>query len=490
MKTPCIHWTYVLLAMVGPAVWGQAALHPEYVFEPVASTLDGYGFVDLARPSIDTAGNVAFLGTKPSESGVYVAADGADPQLRLSVGSEMSGSDYTFHFLGPPTIDEGAVTVFGRSSASELRGVYRHDGSSLSLIADTTMPSTPLAGSFATFMQPTLCGDVTAFIATDAVGTKGIYASRGGELEIAFDPTIPLPSGEMVNVSSAPLGIMEHRVLFSANPRGIYEADLNSGSVTRRVGPDTMTPNGLSLGYCNSISVDGNDFAFIGYAQTVQDPSSIYAVQAGSLRTVVDANTPCPGSDATFDHWSSPGISMGSVTFLGESFADPNSRAIYREFDGRLERIVGVGDDLDGRAIETIAFGDGSGAGNALAGETFALKLAFSDATEAIYTIRPMGPLLLGDMNADNVLSIDDLQPFLTALADRNSFAAAWPGVNADRVGDIDASGSLGIDDLQPFLVLLASDTAVPEPGALALLSAGALTLWRSCRRRTLTTAA
>jgi hypothetical protein len=80
--------------------------------------------------------------------------------------------------------------------------------------------------------------------------------------------------------------------------------------------------------------------------------------------------------------------------------------------------------------------------------------------------------LVLGDMNVNDTVTVDDLQPFLLALADADAYEAVYGG-SPDYAGDINGDGKFTVDDLQPFLALLASGSAIPEPATLTLLVAG-----------------
>ncbi len=78
---------------------------------------------------------------------------------------------------------------------------------------------------------------------------------------------------------------------------------------------------------------------------------------------------------------------------------------------------------------------------------------------------------LLGDMNGDGVLDAFDVSPFELALADRNAFLAAYPGVDPDVIGDFDASGALDAFDVGGFEAALAgTPTSVPQPASILLL--------------------
>lgn len=82
---------------------------------------------------------------------------------------------------------------------------------------------------------------------------------------------------------------------------------------------------------------------------------------------------------------------------------------------------------------------------------------------------------LLGDMNVDGVLTLDDVLAFVQALEDPAGYSSLY-GVSPDDRGDVNGDGVFNLGDAEPFAGLfgassLAELTAVPEPttfGAVA----------------------
>ena len=62
------------------------------------------------------------------------------------------------------------------------------------------------------------------------------------------------------------------------------------------------------------------------------------------------------------------------------------------------------------------------------------------------------GPVCpLGDMNCDNAVDLDDINPFVTALVSQQVYHTRYPGcpwLNAD----IDGDGDVNFDDIVPFV--------------------------------------
>jgi hypothetical protein len=58
-------------------------------------------------------------------------------------------------------------------------------------------------------------------------------------------------------------------------------------------------------------------------------------------------------------------------------------------------------------------------------------------------------------MNGDGGVDAFDIEPFVLALTDRNTYIAMFPGINADEVGDTNCDGVLDAFDIEPFITLL-----------------------------------
>ncbi|MEW6252891.1 MAG: M14 family zinc carboxypeptidase, partial [Planctomycetota bacterium] len=67
-----------------------------------------------------------------------------------------------------------------------------------------------------------------------------------------------------------------------------------------------------------------------------------------------------------------------------------------------------------------------------------------------------LGPgWLRGDMNCDDVVNFDDINPFVLALSNPAGYAAAYPQCDIMN-GDVNGDGRVDFDDINPFVALLA----------------------------------
>lgn len=97
---------------------------------------------------------------------------------------------------------------------------------------------------------------------------------------------------------------------------------------------------------------------------------------------------------------------------------------------------------------------------------------------------------LIGDMNGDNLLNEDDINPFVLSLTNRTAHELAYPTVIADAAGDVNGDGSFNLGDVAAFKALFIAPTpppataeAVPEPSGLLLLI-GAVASLLGCHRK------
>ncbi|MCH7686041.1 MAG: hypothetical protein IH899_05065 [Planctomycetes bacterium] len=89
--------------------------------------------------------------------------------------------------------------------------------------------------------------------------------------------------------------------------------------------------------------------------------------------------------------------------------------------------------------------------------------------------VRVVAHTLLGDMNGDGVLDLDDVGPFVQALVNRAAYdAQGFPVADPEAVGDMNGDGAFDLGDTASFSELFggpaaASAFAVPEPSTMSL---------------------
>jgi subtilisin family serine protease len=81
-------------------------------------------------------------------------------------------------------------------------------------------------------------------------------------------------------------------------------------------------------------------------------------------------------------------------------------------------------------------------------------KMRGIDARNTSVWVKPVGPLLPGDLNCDGVVGFKDINPFVLALSDPVAYQAAFPNCNILN-GDINGDGQVNFRDINPFVALL-----------------------------------
>ncbi|MCC7408072.1 MAG: hypothetical protein IT442_08370 [Phycisphaeraceae bacterium] len=92
-----------------------------------------------------------------------------------------------------------------------------------------------------------------------------------------------------------------------------------------------------------------------------------------------------------------------------------------------------------------------------------------------------------GDFNGDDLVNVQDINPFVAALADPGAFHASHPEIDLTQV-DLNGDGLINVQDINPFVAFLAGNGVdvgglmIPEPGGVGVLVAAGVGMMR--RRR------
>jgi hypothetical protein len=93
-----------------------------------------------------------------------------------------------------------------------------------------------------------------------------------------------------------------------------------------------------------------------------------------------------------------------------------------------------------------------------------------------------------GDLNGDQAINFADIGGFVSTLSSIDTFKNNFPWLQAEYISDINEDGPTNFADIGGFVALLAnpppSPVAVPEPGSVSLVVAGAIGLLTIGRRR------
>ena len=233
------------------------------------------------------------------------------------------------------------VTFNIRSSVVGSSGIYIYNnnvaGSSPVAVVtpDDSVPDG--TGKFTSFGDPSLSGNLVAFVGIGGNGENGIYTKN-----IYIRGIRPL--GFIVDINTAIPG-------GTGNFKG-FDAPSLSGNKVAFLGSDS---NGLQGIYTGEIGDEPN--------------------------IVADTSTPIPGGTGKFTSFENPSLSGNWVAFLD---VDGNSRGIYVDRldvdQNSMLKIIATSDVLDGKTITGLSFGH-----EGLSEDKLAFVASFSDGSSGIY---------------------------------------------------------------------------------------------------------
>jgi hypothetical protein len=277
-------------------------------------------------PSLNNSGRLAF----GNDSGVY----SADESGFITIGQPGVGGLSTIR--GDPHIsDNGTVCFAATLPPPAYYATVAGSGGALTTIADSTGPL------YTTWADDSInAAGVVAFSADVRGGVRSIFAGSGGPLTPVFIPdsasSAVFPSindaGSIAFVNRTPSQQILYRsdngvltTIYSHSAGGIY-------SIT----PPSMNNQG-QVAFSEVLSVSGT--------------TAIYLGAGGPVSTVVDGSGP----------YSTFGIfklnDLGQIAFVAA--LDSGIVGIFTGSDPVRDKVIAIGDPLDGTTVIALMFGDG-----------------------------------------------------------------------------------------------------------------------------------
>jgi hypothetical protein len=304
-------------------------------------------FLEVAMAS----GDIAFAANGEfQQSGIYLYSAGSldvvlDRNTRIP-------PEYSLFFEGftEVSLDSGDIVFLARPN-SQVNGIYRYRGGSLSVIADwnTPVPDRP-DKIFSSFSDLTVDSGQVTFIGHSSGGHQGVYSYDGISIHRVVDEDVPFPGGTSNFTSFAHAWTEEGSVAFVGTapgipgPRGVYQHD---GNGIHRVA-DSRTPipggTGTFQRFGSGVSTDAGNVLFTGFGS---DPSGsearwsgVYLASGGSLNAVIDTQTPIPGGAGNFASatLSAESLDGNDIAFLGLDVQ--GNAGIYLQAGGSLKMVA------------------------------------------------------------------------------------------------------------------------------------------------------
>lgn len=402
----------VLLAAVlaGDATRAQAFAVPVqangFRFTPIADTSTpipgGQGNFTRFEPPVISGRTIAFVGRGRNDSqGIYLF-NGRNLVRAVDGNTPIPNGKGKFRYVSedPLAISGGTIVFRGKDDraledpAVEI-GIYAYQNGRLRRIADRRTPIPGGGGRFENLEDPVVSGNRVAFRGSN-LGFKpsqralpkqlinGIYLHNGSRIERVADIRVPIsrqgvPFPLQGFGSFAISGNTLALTRFRLDLGRVAELYLYSGNRLRRI----PTPNGVVF---NSVELatSGRNVLITGQrlvnSQTAID--GLYLYDGRAFRKVVEAGEPAPGMGGRFNaSFVFPSLSGSSLAFNAASEGDRYGAYTFR--DRKLVKILGVGDRLGNRTVESVNLQYRY----AVDGNRIALRVGFGDRAQAIYVV-------------------------------------------------------------------------------------------------------
>jgi hypothetical protein len=308
-----------------------------------------------------------------NKGGLYRWSSGTLSMV-ANTGTLVPGSSTNFaHFLGFSTsfTNFGTVLVFLADDNNQT-GVYELSQGHLRVMADTSMNAPGTTSHFTGFSRPSTPGTWFSGTYETPTGTRSIVYCAGCSPFPLIDGNTPVPGGTG-NFSYAANPEASTEAIFfgiDANQKqGIYRYFYNGPNSHPVLLADTnSTIPGTSKKFAtfdsNSLSISNLGVAF----SAEDDTGRAYIIK----RLLGGTNTNLQTVASDIGH---PPLAMG-----GQYIAYLRQGAIYTDWFGTNQRLIGPGNQLLGKTISSVLIGP-----DAFAGPDIAFAATFTDGSQGLF---------------------------------------------------------------------------------------------------------
>ena len=324
-------WPSLLMAALALLMWTVAAAQGNYTFTRIADTSGPFSLIEGTGPaSINDVGQVVFTAElKTGGTGVFLGSGGP-----VTTVADTSGVFSFFGFASVNGLGQPSFFANKRSFPTVVPGVFAGIGG--------TIPIVTIGGRILEFDGDPFSshsGSLTVITAAlDRFGNaKAIVSGNGGPVTNIADTT----SGLFSDLDLDPRVNGSGQVAF----HGI-RTDQSEGIFIGNGGPPTTIADTSGSFSSFADNPDINDKGDILFQATLKSPGGSFPVNGlflsshGKITTILDSNGPFG------DFGFSPGINVkGQIAFLG------NGSGIFTGDDPVADRVIGIGDPLDGSTV-------------------------------------------------------------------------------------------------------------------------------------------
>ena len=336
----------------------------------------GLTFSGFGDPTLD-GDNVGFTGSASGYSALIEEISGTY-SIAADTNDLVPNSSLTFDAFVDYEYDQGVFAIDARDTNFD-EGIYRLEGGVMTTIADRTTVIPGTSDTFFYFTEVSLDNGVVGFRGKDPFQQVGIYTDSGTGLNTVADTnntTVPDLGGTFTTFQK--LSMNDGVISFSAlgtQGNGVYSFESNLLQTVADAQDFVPGTSDLFL-FFRDVSTKAGLTAFYGES-SLGASGGIYLEDNGQLTTIAELGQSIPNSLGTFNFFSDVMLEEDGVFFHGSG---TTSSAIYYWSDGQLNRVIGGGDTLDGKTVNTTLLST-----DAVDGNSLAFRVLFTDGSWGIY---------------------------------------------------------------------------------------------------------
>jgi hypothetical protein len=337
----------------------------------------------LAAPSRMTT-VTAFPASTSAGSGIFEITPNFITAATTTNSSIPGGTGNFTSFAPNPTSvsDSGDSFLASGSAAPGNVGIYTTAAGNATVPTAVVNNATPFpgGGTFSYFSAPAVAHSTTFFAGGPTSGSSlGIFSREtafGGPLLTVADTTTPVPSGSgnFTSFADPTYGnTIPHAygggpsftdVVFNGQGGGRFGVYRQTGGTISRVVDNTITPPsgaGPFTAFGATPAIYGHDTAAqVAFYGESPGRSGIYLAQSGTVTLMADTSTAVPGGAGSFASFlvggttpTATSVFNGRVVFQGTDSA--GKVGVYAAGNGSVQKLVAVGDVIDGHSITAVS---------------------------------------------------------------------------------------------------------------------------------------
>jgi len=309
--------------VLGFAASGEATT---YTFTKIAETSSAQnGFSALNIPSLSDNGTAAFSARLNSTLiGIFIGDGTTTANPIVDTSGPSSNFGFSFTILGSPSINNTGMVAFWARLNDGSNGIFRSDGT-----AATTIPDT--IGPFSSFDPSPSINDAGMVAFRSNIG---VFTGSGGSTTTIADTSDRFSSLSFPSIANTGTVAFGGR---DADGSGIFMGD---GTTTT-----TVVASGTFTALSFPVTNNGGTVTFLGFLNG--GGSGIFSSNGGTLTSIADTSGP-------FTFFGTPSINDAGVVAF-QAFISTGA-GIFSGPDPIADRVIAVGDPLDGSTVAGLAF--------------------------------------------------------------------------------------------------------------------------------------